>query len=462
MEKNKMGYVPIPELITKMSLPVIFSMLIQALYNVVDSIFVSKVSEEALTAVSLAFPMQLIVIAAFVGLSTGINSAIARKLGAKDHKAATQVAEHGILIALILYVAVAIMGYFLMKYLFLGFEIGNFTFNGFTDNNTIIGYGIIYVQIVMIFSFGSIFSQAGMSVFRGTGDMIKPMIAQLLGAVINIVLDPLLIFGFWKIPAMGVKGAAIATVIAQIIAMIYIWMQLLGGKSIIKIKMKEFKLDMHIVGQIIVVGVPSAIMQGLASVMLLFMNYILGAFGDSAIALMGVYFKVQSMVFMPVFGLSIGTMPVVGFNYGAKNKDRIKKAIRFSLIAAFVFMSLCFVVFQIFPAQLLGLFSASEELLEIGIPAFRRLSLIFPFAAITIVLSTAFQAFGKAYFSLIISLVRQIGVLIPVAYLLSTLSNLDVIWYAFLISELVGVTLTLILFSRTYKTSISKWDIIKE
>lgn len=462
MENNKMGYKPIPGLITKMSLPVIFSMLIQALYNVVDSIFVSRVSEEALTAVSLAFPMQIIVIAAFVGLSTGISSAMSRKLGAKDHDAAMQVAEHGILIAAILFVCVAVGGYFVATPLFQGFSIGRFDFNGFTQNQEIINYGISYVQIVMVFSFGSIFNQAGMSIFRGTGDMIKPMIAQLIGAILNIILDPILIFGWGKIPAMGVKGAAIATVTAQTIAMIYIWIELFGGKSIIKLKLKKFKLDMHILGQILAVGVPSAMMQGLASIMLFSMNFILSRFGDSSIAVMGVYFKIQSMVFMPVFGLSIGTMPIIGFNYGAKNKDRIKKAIRFSIIAAVSFMFMCLIIFQLFPKALLNMFNASNEMLAIGIPAFRTISFIFPLIAVTVILSTAFQALGKAYYSLIISIVRQLAILIPSAFILASFANVDLVWFAFILAEFIGAILTVLLFTTVYKKSVSKFEDISE
>ncbi|MEX1307998.1 MAG: MATE family efflux transporter [Eubacteriales bacterium] len=462
MEKNKMGIKPIPGLITKMALPVIFSMLIQALYNVVDSIFVSRVSEEALTAVSLAFPLQLIVIAAFVGLSTGISSAISRKLGEKDHHSAMQVAQNGLFIAAVLFAVVAIGGYFSAGPVFNGFSIGRFTYNGFTENQTIITYGITYVKIVMLFSFGSIFTQAGMSVFRGTGDMIKPTISQLIGAILNIILDPILIFGWGFIPAMGVKGAAIATVTAQIISMLYIWITLLGGKSIIKLKIKEFKLSMKAIQQILVVGIPSAIMQGLASVMLFFMNIILSRFGDSAIAVMGVYFKIQSMVFMPVFGLSIGTMPVVGYNYGAKNKDRIKKAIKFSATVAAIYMTLCLVLLQILPAQLLGMFNASSEMLAIGVPAFRSISLIFPLIAITIILTTAFQAFGKAYYSLIVSVVRQLVVLIPVAFMLARYSNVDLVWFAFIIAEVIGLIVVTVLFSNVYRNSVGGWDVALE
>ena len=462
MEKNKMGIKPIPGLITKMALPVIFSMLIQALYNVVDSIFVSRVSEEALTAVSLAFPMQLIVIAAFVGLSTGISSAISRKLGEKYQHSAVQVAENGLFVAALLFVIVAIGGYFFATPVFRGFSLWGMTYRGFTENQTIISYGISYVKIVMLFSFGSIFSQAGMSVFRGTGDMIKPTISQLLGAVLNIALDPILIFGWGFIPPMGVKGAAIATVAAQIVSMLYIWIALLGGKSIIKLKLKEFKLSLEAIRQILAVGIPSAIMQGLASVMLLFMNIILSRFGDSAIAVMGVYFKIQSMVFMPVFGLSIGTMPVVGYNFGAKNKGRIKKAIRFSATAAAVYMTICLVIVQALPAQLLGLFNASSEMLAIGIPAFRSISLIFPLIAITIILTTVFQAFGKAYYSLIVSIVRQLVVLIPVAFILASFSNIDLVWFAFIIAEIVGLVIVTILFSKVYKQSVANWEMAIE
>lgn len=457
MEKNKMGYVPIPKLITTMALPVIFSMLIQSFYNVVDSIFVSRVSEQALTAVSLAFPMQLIVIAVFVGLATGISSVISRKLGANDHDAAVQVAEHGVLIALILYALVAVFGIFVVHFLYEGFSIGSFKFAGFTDDQTIIDYSIEYIRIIMICSFGSIFANAGLSIFRGTGNMIQPMIAQLIGTILNIILDPILIFGYLGFPAMGVKGAAIATVTARAVVMIYIWIQLLAGKSIIKMKIKALKLNLKIVKQIIAVGIPSAIMQALGSVMLFSMNFILSRFGDSAIAVMGVYFRTQSMVYMPIFGLSMGTMPVVGFNFGAKNKERLIKAVKFSTTTAFIFMTVCLVLFQVFPKQLLGLFKASEHMLKIGVPTFRIISFIFPFSGITIILSSAFQGLGKAYYSLVISLIRQLVVLIPFAFFFATFNNVDIVWYAFIIAELVGVTLTVIMFARTYKRSTKGW-----
>ncbi len=443
-----MGVKPIPSLILGMSLPVIFSMLVQAMYNVVDSIFVSRVGEEALTAVSLAFPIQLIVIAAFVGLSTGISSAVSRKLGAKNHSAAVQVAEHGVFIGIILYVLVAIVGFILASVFF----------QNFTDNLLVINNASTYIRIVTMFSFGAILSHSATSVLQGTGDMIKPMFAQLIGAIINIILDPILIFGWFGLPAMGVKGAAIATVIAQIIAMIYVWILLYKGNSIIKPSIKDFKLDAHIIGQILLVGIPSALMQGLASIMLAVMNLILSSFGDSAIAIMGVYFRVQSMVFMPIFGLAIGTMPVIGYNYGAKNKDRMKKAIKFSVIVAVCFMSLCFVVFQVFASNLISIFSPTEEMLSIGVKAFKTISLIFPLVGITIILSTAFQGLGKAYYSLIISFIRQLVILLPAAYFLSKQGSIEYVWYAFIIAEIIGVSVAVFTFVFTFRKSVHGWE----
>lgn len=448
MKENKMGVKPIPSLILGMSLPVIFSMLVQAMYNVVDSIFVSKVGPEALTAVSLAFPIQLIVIAAFVGLSTGVSSAVSRKLGEKNHDQAVQVAEHGMFIGLILFVLVAIIG-LVLSYTF---------FQNFTDNALVVSNASTYIRIVTLFSFGAILGHSATSVLQGTGDMIKPMFAQLLGAIINIALDPILIFGWFGLPAMGVKGAAIATVVAQIISMIYVWTLLFKGKSIIKPSIKDFKLDGHIIGQILLVGIPSALMQGLASVMLTVMNLILSSFGDSAIAVMGIYFRVQSMVFMPIFGLSIGTMPVIGYNFGAKNKERMKKAIKFSVTVALCFMTFCFVVFQVFALGLVSIFSPTPDMLTIGVKAFRTISLIFPLVGITIILSTAFQGLGKAYYSLIISIVRQLVILLPAAFILSKQGSVDYVWYAFVIAEVVGVAVAVFTFTLSFKHSVRGWE----
>ncbi len=446
--ENKMGYVPIPKLIIKMALPLIFSMLVQALYNVVDSIFVSRLGENALTALSLAFPLQLIVIAVFVGLSVGVSSAISRKLGEQDEDGALQIAEHGVAIGAVIYVVVAIFGAFFAQY----------TIKGFTSDQTIIDYAISYIRIVLIFSFGSILNQAGRAIFRGTGETVKPMIAQLIGAGLNIVLDPIMIFGYFGFPALGVKGAAIATVTAQIIAMLYIWVQLLSGKSLIKIKVKKLIWDMKIVGQVLSVGFPSFIMQALGSVMLFFMNMILSNFGETSIAIMGVYFRVQSLVFMPVFALASSMMPVVGYNFGAHNKKRMYDAVKFSLGVTIGFLILALVAFQILPKQILSMFNATEALYGVGIPAFRTISLLFPIAAVNIIFSTAFQGLGKAYYSLMISLFRMIVILLPAAYLLSRLGNVDYVWYAFVIADVLASAVTIPVFRRTMKQSTLGWE----
>jgi len=441
MKKNKMGIMPIKKLVITMSLPVIFSMMIQALYNFVDSLYVARINEQALTALGLAFPLQMIIIAVFVGLGVGINSSIARKLGEKDHETAVLVAEHGVLLGLILYVFVAVAGYFSAAYFF----------GIFTKDPQIIEYGIAYIRIVMVFSFGRILAQAGMSVFQGTGEMVKPMITQLIGAVVNIILDPILIFGWFGLPAMGVQGAAIATVFAQALSMIYVWGHLLLGNNIIKPNLKKFKAQGHIIKQIIVVGIPVALMQGLTSVMLIGFNFILSSYGDTAIAVLSAYFRLQSMVFMPVFGLSTGTLPIVGFNFGAKNKQRFDEAVKFSVIVAFVFMVFCLLVFQLMPETLLKLYKSSDEMMAIGLPAFKAISYMFPLVGISVILSTTFQALGKAHYSLAMTVIRQLVVLLPAAYLLSKYGGINAVWYAFLIAEIVGIIVVIFMYKSIYR-----------
>ena len=451
MNKNKMGTEPIPKLVLSMSLPTIFAMLIQALYNVVDSIFVSRISDtnnDGLTAISLAFPVQLIVIAVFVGLGVGMNALISRRLGEKNPDGAVLVAENGVLIGLVVYAIVATLGViFARPFLSL-----------FTENLAVIDYGVTYVTIIMIFSFGRIMAHAGNSILQGTGEMVLPMITMLIGAVLNIILDPILIFGYFGFSAMGVKGAAIATVAAQIVSMIFVWGRLLFGKNLIKLDLKSFVPHKEVIASILMIGVPVAVMQGLGSVMLTGYNLILSQFGDVAIDVMGAYFRLQSMVFMPVFGLSTGTMPIIGYNFGAKNKQRIAEAVRFSTIVAVSFLTLSFVIFQVMPARLLGMYNPSQEMLTIGVRAFRAISLIFPTMGATIILNTAFQAFGKAHYSLITSVVRQLIVLLPAAWLLSLAGNINLVWYSFLIAELTGLMVVIFLYRKTYYESTAGWD----
>ncbi|MCK8060473.1 MULTISPECIES: MATE family efflux transporter [unclassified Fusibacter] len=441
MENHKLSAVPIPKLILGMSIPVIFSMMVQALYNVVDSIFVSRVSEQALTAVSLAFPIQMIIVAAFVGLGTGINSNISRRLGEGNREEAISVSEHGVVIGLALSLVVAIIGILLS---------GSY-FTWFTDDLSIISDGKIYVQIVTAFAVFRILGHTGSSSLQGSGEMIKPMVAQLIGAIGNIILDPILIFGWFGMPALGVKGAAIATITAQLFSMLYIWSVIARGKQEIRLDMKRFRFSTVTIKSIVAVGVPSAIMQGLGSVMLGGLNLILAQFGESALAVMGVYFKLQSLVYMPIFGLAVGTMPVVGFNFGAKNIRRMIAAVRFSTVLAVGFMSLWLVLFQLFPRQLLSIFNATPDMYSIGIDAMRIASVMFPMVAITIILSTSFNAIGKAHFSLAISSVRQLVILLPVAYLLAKSIGVNGVWFSLVLSECVGVTLTVIIFTKVYR-----------
>lgn len=440
MKENKMGVMPIPELILKMSGPAILAMMVQAMYNIVDSLFVARIGEKALTAVSLAFPIQLILIACFVGLSIGINSSISRKLGSKNYEDAVNTAEHGYLLAGILYIFVALIGLFLVDDFF----------RFFTNDPEIINQGVSYARIVLLFSFGRIFAQAGMSILQGSGEMVKPMQAQLLGAITNIILDPILIFGWFGFDAMGVKGAAIATVTAQFISMVFVFFTIFKGKNYLKLDLRNFKFSGKIIRGILLVGLPAAIMQGLVAVMLTGLNKILSNYDDTAVAVLGVYYKLQSFVFMPVFGISQGTMPVIGYNYGAKNRERIKGALKFAGMMALGYMTLGMVIFQLFTPQLLAGFKATEEMMQIGTIAFRTISIMFPFTAINIVLSTAFQGMGKAHFSMIISILRQLVFLLPGAIILGNLFGLDQLWLTFVISEIAGLIIALYFYRVTY------------
>lgn len=448
LKDNKMGTMPIPRLMISMSVPAILAMMVQALYNIVDSIFVSRIGEEALTAVSLAFPIQLITIACFLGIGTGVNSLISRKIGEGDIDSATNAAEHGFLLSGILYIVLASIGVFLAD---------NF-FSLFTEDIKILSYASEYTRIIMIFSFGRLFAQASMSTLQGTGEMVKPMKAQLIGAISNIILDPILIFGLLGFPAMGVAGAAVATVVAQIISMIYIMIVLFKGKNYITLDLKKFKYSASIVKQILVVGLPVAIMQGLGSIMLGGLNLILSGFSETAVAVMGVFFRLQSLVFMPVFGLAQGTMPIIGYNFGAKNKERIMEALKVGVGAAFVFMTIGMVVFQIFPVKLLAVFNSTLQMTEIGVVAFRAISIGFPLAAVSIMMSVSFQGMGDAYVSMIASFIRQIIVLLPTAYLLGKVAGLNAVWFSFVISEVVALICVLYFFRKAYKTKLAVWE----
>ncbi len=444
LKQNKMGVMPIPKLIIIMSLPAMISMLTQALYNIVDSIFVAQINEEAITALSMAFPVQLIIIACFVGMGVGINSLTSRKLGEKDYISVRATAEHGYFIATLLYVIIALLGLFTSRMFF----------EWFTDDPLIIEYGSSYLQIIMLFSFGRIYAQAGMSILQGSGEMVFPMIAQLVGALINIILDPIFIFGWFGLPAMGVRGAAIATVTAQTISFMVVFVFVFKIKKSIPFEPHKFRIDMKILKSILVVGFPASIMMALASVMLTGLNLILAGFSTTAVAVLGIYYKLQSFVFMPIFGLSQGMMPIIGYNFGAREKKRLIHAIKFGLGFAVIYMSIGMLGFQIFSKQLILMFNGTNEMLSIGTKAFEIISLTYPLTAVSLMFSTTFQGLGEAHYSMFVSFIRQIVILLPLAYLLSKLGNIDVIWYAFVVAEAMGALSVLIFFRHIYKRRI--------
>lgn len=450
---KKLGQEKVPKLIIKMAIPAIISMTVQALYNIVDSVFVASISEDALTALSLAFPVQIVIIAIFVGLGVGLNSVISRRLGEKNMKEAVNAAEHGFLLGFLLWGLIAVASIFLPQWYF----------SMFTEKQIIIDYAIEYTTVVMLFSFGCIFSQVCMSIMQATGDMVSSMKIQLVGAVTNIILDPILIFGVLFIPGFGVKGAAIATVAGQIISMLYAFRLMFKSDKGLKLNLRNFHFDLKVTSRIMGVGLPAMIMQALGSVMLTGVNYILytlGDYGDTSIAVFGAYFKVQSLIFMPVIGLGQGMMPIVGYNYGAKNKHRIIEAVRFSAIVAFSIMAVGTIIFQLFPGTLLKMFSSTPNMESIGIPAFRILSSVFPIVGVLIMFSISFQAIGDAYKSMTLSFVRQIVVLLPVAFLLSgPLKELGV-WISFPIAEGACLILTTVFVIMTYNKKIKNLEML--
>ena len=446
MKENmyKLGNMDIKKLIIKMSLPAMLSMIVQALYNVVDSIFVAKISEQALTALSIAFPIQLIIVSIFVGLGLGINSFMSRKLGEGNKDDAINTAEHGFAIGIGLWIILAICSAFVPE-----------MFSKlFTDDPVVIKYAVQYTRIIMLFSFGSIIAEVCMNILRSTGDMLSSMKIQLLGAITNIVLDPILIFGLLFFPKLGVQGAAIATVIGQISAMLYALKLVLRNNNGLKLNLKKFHYSSNITGEIFKVGIPAMFMQMLGSIMVSGINLILAGFSGTAVAVFGAYFKLQSFIYMPVFGLTQGIMPIVGYNYGAKNKHRVLKTVKYGCIFACAIMLVGTTVFVLFPRQLLMLFNSTPQMDAIGIECLRIISIGFMFSGIVIVLSTVFQALGKAEVSLIISFARQIIILLPLAFILSKLIGLAGIWIAFPISEAVSLIISGYFAIKVYREKI--------
>ncbi len=441
-----MGYMPVAKLVTTMSLPMIISMLVQALYNVVDSMFVSRVSENALTAVSLAFPAQNLMIAVATGTAVGVNALLSKSLGEKNQKRADSVAENGVFLALVGFVIFLLFGLF---------GTGAFL-RSQTDIKEIVDYGTDYLTVCCCFSFG-VFGQIMFErLMQATGRTFYTLITQGVGAVVNIILDPIFIFGYFGVPRMEAKGAAVATVIGQIVAFILAVILNKFKNPDVNLKLLKFRPDFKMIGRIYAIGVPSIIMVAIGSIMTYSLNRILISFTETAAAVFGVYFKLQSFVFMPIFGLNNGVIPIVAYNYGAKKRERVIKAIKVAIVFAVSFMMIGLAVMQLMPAQLLGIFNASKEMLEIGTTALRTISLSFIAAGFSVVMSSTFQAFGKGVYSMLISIARQIIVLIPAAYLLSRTGVLANIWWAFPIAEVMSVLVATALFIVLYKNVIKE------
>lgn len=446
MKENKMGVMPIDKLIISMSLPIMISMLVQALYNIVDSIFVAKISEDALTAVSMAFPIQNLMIAVGAGTAVGVNALLARSLGERDFERVNKIAENAVFLVVLSYAAFLLIGFFLVEPFY----------RSQTDIESIIGYGKDYMVVVCCFSFG-IFTQLMFErMLQATGKTIYTMFTQGIGALINIILDPILIFGLLGAPKMGVRGAAAATVVGQIAAGVLAIVVNTMKNHEVRINMRGFRPDGRIIGMIYGIGVPSIVMQAIGSIMNYGMNVILISFTSTATAVFGVYFKLQSFVFMPVFGFNNGVIPIIAYNYGAGKRDRVIRTMKHSVayIMALLFAGL--VLFQTIPGPLLRLFEASDNMLRLGIPALRIISLSFILAGFCIACSSAFQALGKAVYSMIVSVARQLVVLLPAAYMLAQLGNVDYVWWAFPIAELMSFAMTILFLVILNKKVISK------
>ena len=437
-KENKMGTMPVNRLLITMSLPMMISMLVQALYNVVDSIFVSRINENALTAVSLAFPIQTLMIAVAGGTCVGINAVLSKALGEKDRERADNTAASGIVLMAASYVLFLLIGLFATRAFYLSQ----------TDDTQIVEFGVQYLSIVCSCSFGLFTQFVFERLLQSTGRTFYIMITQGTGALINIILDPIFIFGLFGMPQMGVAGAAVATVIGQTVAGVIALVVNFKKNEDIHIRFKGFRLGREIVGQIYKIGVPSMIMQAIGSVMTYGMNLILISFTPTATAVFGVYFKLQSFIFMPVFGLNNGLVPILAYNYGAGRRDRFVNALKCGIVYAVGIMAVGVAVFQTIPAVLLGFFEASDEMLRIGVPALRIICLSFLPAGFGIVCGTAFQALGNAVYSMLVSIARQLVVLLPAAFLLSLSGEVTYVWWAFPIAEVMSLTMTVIFLVR--------------
>lgn len=442
--ENKMGVMPVGKLLIQMALPMMISMLVQALYNIVDSIFVGYISENALTAVSLAFPIQNLMIAVATGTGVGINALLSMRLGQKNQNAVNDTAMNGLFLSLCS----------TLIFIVLGFTIPEVYFKSQTTDLEIIDYGVKYLRVCLIGSFGLFSGITFERLLQATGQTVNSMIAQLAGAITNIVLDPIMIFGLLGCPALGITGAALATVVGQFVTFfVSAYLNFKKNKEIV-FNFKTFKPSKSVIAEIYRVGIPSILLASIGSVMTYLMNLILGAFTMTAVAVFGVYFKLNSFIFMPVFGMNNALVPIIAYNYGARNRKRITGTLKRGVIIILCIMTFGTVLFELFPEFLLGLFNASPEMLEIGIPALRIIAIHFPVAAICIIFMSCFQALGMGITSMIVSFVRQLVVLLPVAYLLSLTGVLSSVWWCFPIAEFSALILSSFFMIKVFKVKL--------
>ena len=446
-KENKMGVMPVNKLLVTMSLPIVISMLIQAMYNLVDSVFVAQINPDALTAVGMAFPMQSLMIAFQTGLGVGMNALVSRYLGQKKPYEAGLAATHALILTALNYVIFLIVGLTAIPAFF----------SIQTHSEIIAGYGVEYLSIVCCGSLGLFFQIYGERILQATGKTLLSMVSQILGAVINIVLDPVFIFGvdFLGIPAMGVTGAAIATVTGQIIAAVGFLLHHFHNKEL-RLVFRKFRLNLGTIKTIYAVGIPSIIMSALVSVLTFGMNIILKAYEPAAATVFGVYFKLQSFVYMPVFGMNNGIVPIIAYNYGAGKPKRITDTLKLGVICSVAIMIVGLLLFQLIPAQLLGMFAPTDDMIRLGETALRIFSVSFVFAGVSIVLSSGFQALGNGFYSMIVFIVRLIVPTLPFAWLFGIIGGVDCIWWSLPVSDLLGLIVAILLMRRIYKNVISK------
>ena len=446
-KENRMGVMPVGKLLFSMSTPMVISFLVQSLYNIVDSIFVARYSPDALAAVSLAYPIQILMIAVSVGTGVGVNALLSRLLGEGKKERAKATADNAVLLAIIASIAFAIFGAIGTKAFF----------NAQTNSDSIRSLGYSYLSIVSIFSFGLILEVTYERILQSTGKTIYNMITQGIGAIINIILDPILIFGLLGAPKMGVEGAAIATMAGQIVAMIlsFVFNMKYNEEVDISFGKHIFKPDFIIIKDIYKVGIPSIAMQSMSTLMMLGLNKILVRYSDMAVNVLGIYYKLQSFVFMPIFGLNNGMTPIVAYNYGARNKDRIMKVLKYSFLSSLVIMVIGTAIFWLFPKELMILFSPNEEMLRLGIPALRICSLCFILAAFDVIAIASFQSLGNGMYALYASFLRQLVLILPRAYVLSNMFGLEAVWYSIPLAELGCAFLDIYLMKKIYKQKIA-------